>query len=58
MSKKEHMRLTPYNRNDDIVSVGVEFKGNMSTMDFEIGTKIELVVVGIERRGWEGMEVR
>lgn len=59
MSKKiDHLRLSPYDRKDDITAVGVEITGDISTMDLEIGTKIEMTVVGIERRGWEGLEVR
>jgi hypothetical protein len=55
---KEYLRLTPYDRTDGVTTVSVEIKDNLSTMDLKLGTKIEMTVVGIERRGWEGVQVR
>jgi type II secretory pathway component PulC len=55
---KEYLRLTPYNREDDIVAFGVELNEDLAAADLNIGDQITMTVVGIERKNWEGLRVQ
>lgn len=57
-STPDHMRIGLYGREDGIKAVGVELDEELLTMEMFVGKQITMTVVGIERRQWEGTEVR
>lgn len=56
--EKVYLRIMPYGRTDDVAVIGVEMKENLATVELSVGTQLTLTVVGIERKAWEGLEVK
>jgi hypothetical protein len=56
--EKVYLRITPYGRTDNVAAIGVEMRENLAKIDLTVGTQLTLTVVGVERKAWEGLEVR
>ncbi len=52
------MRMSLWGREDDIVALATVGPDDLNTRNWKIGDKIVSEVIGIERKAWEGVQVR
>jgi hypothetical protein len=52
------MRMSLWDREDGLVALGCVGPDDLNTRVWKIGDKLTFEVVGLERKSWEGIEVR